>query len=93
MSEATKVRIDGQEVVTPEEASAIITDTVGAEFSVRQVDRLGDSKILEPILFKRRRFYRRRDVDRLLKKGAIAPSAVDPEKARLRRAEYRERHL
>lgn len=92
MEEST-IRINEEAVLTPEQVSSIITDAVGAYFSVRQVDRLGDLKIIEPIMHKRLRYYRVTDVEKILMRGLVTPSPSNPEKARLRRSEYRHRVL
>lgn len=86
-----KIRINGEIVSTPDEVRDLISERVGAEFSLKQVARLGDSKVLQPVLYKRRRFYPKKDVEKLLKRGDIAPSVSDPGRARLRRVEQRDR--
>ena len=89
--ELTPVKIGGEELLTPEAVSRYVSEQLGAEFSLRQVSRLGDNKIIEPVLFKRRRWYRRKDVERLLRKGHIVVSRTDKSVARLVRQEVREK--
>lgn len=85
----TKVLVDGEELLSPESVRDVVSESIGAEFSLKQVSRLGDSGVVEPLLYKRRRWYRRSDIQRLLDKGHIRPSASDPSKGRLVRAERR----
>jgi len=80
------LKINDRKVVTRDGAAALITDTIGARCTVRQVDRLAELGLLEPLTVTDRRFYYRDQIMDVLNKGLVAPSIRDPEKARLRKA-------
>lgn len=91
MSPDNRIEIDGVTVLSPREVSARISQAVGAHFSVRQVDRLGDNNELTPIVYRRRRFYREKEVEKLIKSGAVRKCITNPDRARLRRRDYRKK--
>ena len=81
------IMVDGEEFLPPELVSDIISNKVGAHFSLKQVARLGDHGELSPHMLKGRRFYPRPDVEDFLKKDRVSVSRTKPGMARLRRAD------
>lgn len=88
-AEEAQITLHGEELMTPEQVRRLVQKRVGAKFSLRQVARLGDRKILQPVLYKQRRLYRRGQVEDVISSGVIAPAKNDPNTARLKRRELR----
>ena len=84
--------LSGEQLLSPEDVCLMVSAAMGgATFTIKQVARLGNMKLLRPVLFKRRRLYRRKDVEALLRSGSLVLSPSDPTMARLARPERRAR--